>query len=298
MKRTSPGSATRWMMALVLAGGFAAPAAAQVADTLMKAKALYAEAAYEEALTVLGPGASPEAQQYRALCFIALGRTQDAERAIESMVRSAPTFKVSDADLPPRLVNLFSQTRQRVMPDVVRGLFTDARSDFQGKELQRARTKFELVLTLLKDPSMSAAPDAKDLELLTTGYLDIVKNTPPPAPVPSRTPAATVAAAPAAVTPNPVVSAKPIKIIPAVTIRQNIPPYTTATTTPLSGAVRVVIGADGKVKSATMERSVEPRYDLRVLAAAKTWQYEPATREGEPVESEKVVEIQVNQSTR
>ena len=59
--------------------------------------------------------------------------------------------------------------------------------------------------------------------------------------------------------------------------------------------MRVVIGTDGKVKSATIEESIEPRYDQRLLAAARSWLYEPATRGGEPVESEKIVEIQVEQ---
>ena len=180
MKTTFCAAVTAWAFAAVAVAGLPRAASAQVADPLVKAKALYAEAAYEEALTVLGAGQGPEAHQYRALCLIALGRTQDAERAIETLVRSAPAFKVADGDLPPRIVTLFTQTRQRVMPDVVRQLFTEARTDFQAKELQRARGKFEQVLALLRDPSMSGAEDGKDLELLTTGYLDIVKNTPPP----------------------------------------------------------------------------------------------------------------------
>jgi hypothetical protein len=271
---------------------------AQGADPLVKAKALYADAAYEEALNVLGPGEGAEAQQYRALCFIALGRNQEAERAIETLIRTSPTFKVQDAELPPRLVNMFAQTRQRVIPDVVRRLFADARNDFQAKELQRARPKFEQVLTLLRDPSMSGAADAKDLELLTTGYLDIVKNTPPPAPVPAKTTAAPVAsatAAPAAVAPR-TAPVKPVVVTPAVTIRQTVPAFTVTQPPrphPSSGAVRVVIGVDGKVKSATMDRPIEPRYDARVLAATKTWEYEPAMRGGQPVESEKIVEIQL-----
>ena len=62
--------------------------AGQVIDTLVKAKALYAEASYDEALAVLKGDEGAEAYQYRALCFIALGKTQDAERAIESMITS------------------------------------------------------------------------------------------------------------------------------------------------------------------------------------------------------------------
>jgi TonB family protein len=58
-----------------------------------------------------------------------------------------------------------------------------------------------------------------------------------------------------------------------------------------SGTVRVMIDAAGKVTGAVMDRSVYPPYDRRVLAAARSWTYRPATRNGEPVPSERVVEI-------
>jgi TonB family protein len=299
MKTTVSGAALRWGLAVALLG---APAAVsgQVADPLVKAKALYAEAAYEEALTVLRTGDGPEAHQYRALCFIALGRQEDAERAIESLIRSAPSYVVTDAELPPRLVNLFAQTRKRVMPDVVRELFASARADFQAKELQRAGGKFEQVLALLKDPSMAGIADAKDLQLLTTGYLDIVKNTPPPAPVPSKPAAPAAATATPAVQPKPVVP-RPVKVEQAVTIQQTIPPFQSMSNSTRTsdneqervGAVRVVIGVDGRVTSATIERPIEPRFDAQLLAAARNWRYRPATRNGQPVESEKIVEIRV-----
>ena len=43
-------------------------------EPLTKAKALYNAAAYEDALTLLAPVEVPEAQQYKALCMLALGR--------------------------------------------------------------------------------------------------------------------------------------------------------------------------------------------------------------------------------
>jgi TonB family protein len=288
-------------LALILAGS--AAASAQTAETLAKAKALYAEAAYEEALNVLGTGGGPESHQYRALCLIALGRTQDAERAIETLVQTSPLYAVPEGDLPPRLVSLFANTRRKVMPDVVRRLFTEGRAEYQAKQLDSARVKFEQVMKLLHDPGMAAAEDAKDLELLTTGYLDIVKNAPPPPPVPVKAPASPVsAAAPAAVRPGgaapPASPPRSMVIRPAVTVRQDIPPFTMkldASRGEVTGAVRVIIGADGKVKSAAIERSIEYRYDARLLTAAKNWLYKPATRGGEPIESEKTVEIRVGQ---
>jgi hypothetical protein len=331
--------------------------AGQVLDTLVKAKALYAEASYDEALVALKGNENAEAYQYRALCFLALGKPQDAERAIESLINVNPTFAVADADLPPRLVTLFAQTRKRVMPGVVKRLFTEARADFQARNMATAREKFEKVQTLTHDPVMADSPEAIDLQLLVASYIDILK-TSTPAPVPAANPVrtgtfapsvSTPAAAPtsAAITPTPssagaVVSAPPVTtpssttssaasaiagataasapakadaakaapgdtavttppvpraLVPAVTVRQNFPsfePLPGQPLKPMSGAIRVTIGADGKVKEAVMEVPIDPRYDIRVTNAAKSWLYKPATLGGQPIQSEKIVQINIS----
>ena len=100
--------------------GSVAPAGAQVIDSLVKAKALYAEASYDDALRALAANDGAEAYQYRALCFLALGKVTDAERALEALITVAPEFSVSESDSPPRLVSLFSQTKRRIMPGITR----------------------------------------------------------------------------------------------------------------------------------------------------------------------------------
>jgi tetratricopeptide (TPR) repeat protein len=314
-------------VAFVLAIFSAGLASAQTAESLVKGKALYAEASYDDALRVLGTVEGPEAQQYRALCFLALGKTHEAEGALEALIKQTPEYALSDADSPPRLMNLFAQTKRRLLPALVRRLFTEARDDFQAKELDRARGKFERVLALTHDPAVAGA-DFKDLQILTNGYLDIVKNAPPPAPAPvfsgptasTPAPAASTTSAPAstaaassfpASAPGRTPSAgaaststalpasakpRPPAVVPAVTIRQTVPSYTPQPGVPakaLSGSIRIVIGADGKVKSAEMAQSVDPRYDIRLVAAAKSWLYKPATLDGNPIQSEKVVQVSV-----
>ena len=297
----------------------------QVPDTLMKAKTLYADASYDEALVVLKGSEAAEAHQYRALCLIALGRTQEAERALEALVNTAPTYAMADAELPPRIVAMYAQTRRRIMPAVVKRLFTEARADFQAKNMAGARDKFEKVQTLTHDPVMADSAEAVDLQLLVASYIDIVKNA-APAPVqagpilvgtfaapPAITPSPIVATPPAtsgtrpavlpasasstmAATPATAVTPKPVSrvVVPAATVRQNLPAYTgTGSARPMSGAVRVTIGVDGKVTKAVMEVPIDPRYDARVLAAARTWVYKPATVGGEPIQSEKVVQINI-----
>ena len=66
-------------------------------DSLATARDLYASAAYEDALAVLNrlrTSSSSEdgrsIEQYRAFCLLALGRSDEAERAIEAVVVSQP----------------------------------------------------------------------------------------------------------------------------------------------------------------------------------------------------------------
>src|SRR5262245_16450327 len=289
--------------------GSVAPAGAQVVDSLVKAKALYAEASYDDALRALATYDGAEAHQYRALCFLALGKVPEAERALEALVKAAPEYSVSESDAPPRLVSMFSQTKRRIMPGIIRQLFTDGREKYQAKEMDQARGKFEKVLTLMRDPSVKDVADLKDIQVLSSGYLDIVKGTPPPAPVPSKSVTRTNVSAPvvaesfpsatASATPAPSAApakARPATVTPAVTIRQTVPSYAPQAGAPvqeLKGTVKVVIGIDGKVKTASIEESVEPRYDIRLLAAAKSWLYKPALVSGRPIESEKLVSVTV-----
>jgi len=84
--------------------------------------------------------------------------------------------------------------------------------------------------------------------------------------------------------------------VPAVTVRQTLPsfePQPGQPFHPMSGAVRVTIGADGKVKSAVMEVPIDPRYDIRLVNTAKSWLYKPATLGGQPIQSEKIVQINI-----
>ena len=84
-------------------------------------------------------------------------------------------------------------------------------------------------------------------------------------------------------------------MVQPVAIRQAIPPIPTGVNglgSP-TASVRVQIGTDGKVVGATMQQSAHPLYDRLVLQAARDWLYTPATLNGKPVPSEKVVTIQL-----
>ena len=55
--------------------------------------------------------------------------------------------------------------------------------------------------------------------------------------------------------------------------------------------MKIVIGADGRVTNASIQAATHPLYDVLVLQQARTWFHTPATRNGEPVEVEKVLTV-------
>ncbi len=80
-----------WFMFATLVG----ISSAHGQESLQQVKALYASAAYEDALSMVGrlqaTGRKPEFEQYRVYCLVALGRTAEAEKAIASVVVEHPS---------------------------------------------------------------------------------------------------------------------------------------------------------------------------------------------------------------
>lgn len=265
-----------------------APAVAQ--ETLAKAKALYDAAAYEEALTLLAPEQVPEAQQYKALCMLALGRSQDATGAVETLVSATPTFEPSADDLPPRFVTLVAEAKKKLLPGIARRTFTEGREHFRSGDREEALRKFDLVMTLTSSPLLKETPDAEDLRTLASGFIDLANASAaarpePKAPEPPKVVEAAEVAAPAV----------PPDVVQPTAIRQPIPSIPSGVNglgSP-TASVRVEIGTDGKVIGAVMQQSAHPLYDRMVLQAARDWLYTPAMLNGRPVPSEKVVTIQL-----
>jgi TonB family protein len=254
-------------------------------------KSLYAAAEYDKALEVVGSLDSVEAQQYKALCLLALGRQSDASTAIEALVNSAPTFIPSSDDAPPRFVELVTKVRQKLLPSVARRVFAEGRERYGEKQNDEALKRFSLVLTLLSDPAFSDANTKQDLETLAKGFIDLANATAPPvkadaAPPEPEPPPPVVAASP---------TVAPAKVVPPIALVQTVPPMPTdlASRIDAKRVLVVLIDETGKVTSATVKESAHPVYDRIVSQAARTWRYTPATRNGVPIPSEQVVTIQV-----
>jgi tetratricopeptide (TPR) repeat protein len=266
-----------------------AAVAAGAQEPLSKAKALYDSANYEEALKLLAPVDVPEAQQYKALCMLALGRAQEATGAVESLVKTAPTFEPSPDEVPPRFVTLVTEAKRKLLPAIARRTFNEARDEFRTGDRQEAMKKFDFVLALTASAPFKDSPDAEDLRTLASGFIELAKAS---AAAPPRPDPKTAAAEPKVIEEPP---AQAPEVIQPVAIRQPIPPIPSG----ISGlgsptaSVRVQIGADGKVVGATMQQASHPLYDRMVLQAARDWIYAPATLNGRAVPSEKIVTIQL-----
>jgi TonB family protein len=272
----------------VISGGFLAaaiwlwPVAMFAQDSLSAARDLYASAAYEDALAVLSrlnvAGLRPDdgrtADQYRALCLLALGKTAEASLAIEAVVAGQPLYRPSDGDVSPRVRAAFSDVRRRVLPGLV-----------QQRYAQYA------------DPDLANAagrPPLADLRVLIGGFyeLSLQAAAPPPAPEPAPVRTAT-AQAPVTQIPQPLkfYSSADGDVVPPVTLRQQLPPYPGQVRQPMVGALEIVIDETGNVVQAAMRGAVAPAYDRQVVNAAQNWRYKPATINGVPVKFRKMVQV-------
>ena len=175
---------------------FTLPVHAQ--ENILAARDLYTGANYEDALAVLGrldsPGSEPPDRlainQYRAFCLLALGRTAEAERAIEAVVSADLLFHPAEADASPRLRSAFASVRQRILPAIVQQEYARAKAAFERQDFATAIVEFDRVLQALGDADLGDAagrPPLADLRTLATGFRDLSARAaaPPPAPEPA-----------------------------------------------------------------------------------------------------------------
>jgi len=278
-------------------------------DTLAAARELYSSASYEEALAILNrlrtssvPGEqSPAIEQYRAFCLLALGRSDDAQKAIEALITTAPTYRPSDADMAPRVRSTFSDARRRLLPGIIQQRYAQAKNAFDQKEYAAAADSFAQVLKLLADADVGAAagkPPLSDLRTLAVGFQELSTKAipPPPPPLPPPTPLAAVLPAPSPVmAPAPaaprIYSVGDANVVPPVTVQQQLPPFNGRVAVRVKGVLEVVIDESGAVESAAMRQPAHATYDRLVLEVAKKWRYQPATSNGRPIKFRKFVQI-------
>jgi hypothetical protein len=298
--------------ALIVASVASFSASAGAADIDL-ARSRYEEAAYEDALKILDGVETSSAtqrvqlEQYRALCHIALGHTEEAERAVIALVDADPTYLPPTSIASPKVLAIVAETRRRHIPEVARKLLDSGRVAFAEKNMALANEQFSLLLKLLDDPAMADRPERADFRTLAQGFVTLA-SAPAAAPttsptvspaVPTSTPA--TAAAPSRSAPGSgdtaVVSSAPRSFTPAVPLDETLPkwapPNQMIGRNEYAGSLKLQIGADGRVKSATMLKPSHPLYDAALLGMARTWRYKPATQDGANTESERIIAIRL-----
>ena len=276
------------------------PPVLRAQETVASARDLYTAANYEDALVVLSRLDSPSSQpsdrmainQYRAFCLLALGRMAEAERAIEAVLSVDLLYHPADADMSPRLRSAFAGVRQRILPAIVQQEYARAKTAFDRKEFPAAIAQFDRVLQALASPDLGAAAASSplaDLRTLASGFRDLsIKAVAPPQEPPALPPAPVVAAAPVI---RGIYGGSEAGVLPPVTVRQTLPPFPRDLVSRRDGVLELVISEVGAVESAVMRSSINPRYDLIVLTAAKSWKYQPATLNGIPIKFRKLINI-------
>jgi tetratricopeptide (TPR) repeat protein len=288
------GSLGRSVAALVFAAAVSSTLRADSPE-LGDAKALYAQASYEDALVQLNriteADAANQVDQYRALCLLALGREREAQASLERLVVRAPLYVVRADDASPKLVVLFQQVRRRALPVAAKDLYAKARANFDGNRFAEAQAQFEDMLAVLKEAAVGdGGSSIADLKQLGEGFLTLTKAALTPAePAPPPPAAARVAPAKAALyTPG------DADVVPPVEIVRDLPPWNPPASLPngrYSGKLQIDIDEQGVVDRAILIEAIAPPYDQRLLAASKTWRFQPATKDGVAVKYRKTITV-------
>ena len=294
-----------WALALMLA--VSTQSAAQ--ESLASARQLYASADYKSALTMLNAllGASPSPQErqsielYRTFCLVAIGNTDEANKAIESMVSRDPLYRPNMDDVPPRLRTVFSDARKRLLPALIQERYIIAKAAFDRSDYKIAAEGFTQVLIALSDPDIGPAakqPPLVDLRVLASGFSDLTVRAMAPPPVPVVVPTVQAPPPPVAMAPRePVIYEQDAKnVVPPVMLSQEMPVFTGKIPFDRVGVLEIVIDANGSVESATLVQPTEALYDRRLLAAAKTWVYRPARLDGAPVKYRRRIQIKLSRT--
>jgi TonB family protein len=265
------------------------------------ARELYAAARYDEALAVLN-GLNPAGEdapvrkaieQYRSLCLLALGRTEEAETAIAAVITTDPMFQPNEADASPRVRSAFSDVRQRLLPEIAATRYTAAKAAFDRKEHATAERLFRDLLTLINDPQMNGR--LNDMRTLANGFLELsaAAAAPPPEPKKEEPPPPPTPAGPV---PGRVYSAEDAQVVAPVVIRQDVPrvPASILPQTRDRGIIEITIDEQGRVISVVVRTSVHAAYDPLLMNAAREWRYQPATFNGVPVRFRKLIQVAVD----
>ena len=306
------------MRTIVIVGALliAAGAALTGQDLLSAAKDQYASAAYEDALSTLNrldgsvaPDVARQADEYRAFCLYALGRTGEAESVAESLIRKEPLVRLEAADASPRLESMFRDVRKRLLPSLIRDRYRVARAAVDQKSFAAAEPSLADARRMIAEAEKLGVKDEglSDLSVLVDGFLQLIKSSADQkteqlavvaaaapaamAPAPMRSPAAVSARADAsgaaAAMPR-VYSADDEGVSPPVVLEQRMPPMSNemqliTRASKSRGMIDIVIDETGRVIDTSVRQSMNAAFDGMIVRESRKWKYRPAMVDGAPV---------------
>ena len=274
-------------------------------DPIETAKSLYMSASYQEALAALSnlpPGTDLDAaDKYRALCFLGLDRKDDADKALESLVKRRPLYTM-DSSESPKLVAVFQTTRARTLPAIARSMYASAKEAFEKKDLSGASTQFSDLQKVLASPELARVAALADLKMLADGFAKLTeqqllaeKAAPPAASAAAKSVAAPISAASVPTTGSHIYGIDDNDVVPPVPQLQTMPMWTPPNDNfrrvTFTGSIEVVIDETGAVESARISQPLNAIYDQLLLAAAMNWRYTPAKVQGQPVKYRRQIKI-------
>jgi TonB family protein len=231
------------------------------------------------------------------MCLVGLGRLDAAEQPLAAVVMQDPLYVPDPTEMSPRVLATLNNTRIRLLQDITRNTFAEAKRLFEEGQAELAAEEFELTIKLLADPALAKRQDLADLRIVAEGFRDLARadrrvaakaSVAPPPP-------GLVAAADSSAANSPATSPS-IQYSPPVAIQQTLPPWRPGPALArqvLRGEVHLEIDESGRVTDARMTKPVHSTYDALVVAAAKQWTYKPATRNGVAIPSEMRLPIQL-----
>jgi len=308
----------KWIV-LAASAIFAAAAVDAGQEQLSAAKELYASAAYEDALSVLtrlsegdgAPALSRQADEYRAFCLYALGRTGEAEKLAESLIRRDPLIQLDRNGASPRIEAMFTTVRKRLLPSLIREEYRAARAALDQKRPVEADPHLTQASRMLAEAQgLGIWDDAMaDLRVLVDGFIELNRAAAARAPDSAvQPPASREASAAAAPMPPPAATASAATavartytladadVVPPVAIRQQLPGPPTGLLAIMSqkkGLLDVEIDESGAVQQAVLRTPMNQVYDQLIVKAARLWRYRPAIKAGVPVRYLKTIAIDV-----
>ncbi len=303
LKRATAIPAVLLLLPAVMAGASAA------SGPVDEAIALYHDARYAEALQILdaverdtgGNGddaANRDAiDQYRALCLLALDRPVEARTVLRRLVERRPDYPFSADELPPRFLVVVRETQADVLPSLARAEYRAGKASYDRRAYSEAARHLRRVVSLAETDGL--APEARasieDLADVARGFLGLMEGS-RVEPVEPLSPAAF--GAPKRAAPPPY-SAADCSVTAPVALRQDLPAWWTPDPRNafrgggLRGTLEVIITESGQVEAARLVKGLHPLYDSKLLAAARRWEYRPATRDGQAVRYRKVLDVRL-----